>query len=149
MNPKLTNILTTYKSTLIIIAIIIVLALAAWGIVKFTGLGEKINDIIASKKLDETLDAEISTERVTYSEADADNYVRKLYQAMKGIGTDEDAIYEVMSHMQTRSDVLYLIKKFSVKDGLTLNEWITAELSAKERTHVNMILSTNNVNYTF
>ena len=68
---------------------------------------------------------------------------------MKGWGTDEDAIYEVISHMQTRSDVLYLIKKFGVKDGLTLNGWFTAELNAKERTKVNTILTNNNVNYTF
>ena len=103
----------------------------------------------AQKKLDELLDNEITAEAVTLKEATAKALADKLYEAMDGWGTDEAAIYEVMNEMNTRSDVVLLIKTFGVRDGKNLVQWITSELNAKDRAQVNNILATNNVNYKF
>ena len=51
--------------------------------------------------------------------------------------------------MQSRSDVLQLIKVFGVKDGETLTEWINYDLSASEIDKNNTILATNDINYSF
>lgn len=133
----------------VIVLIAIVVLLVVLGVLKLTGVTTKIDDKIAEKKIGDTLDKEISTAAVHITPVEAKAYADKLYAAMKGLGTDEDAIYEVFANMTTRSDVLYLIKTFGVKDSKTLNEWLTAELNANERTKLNNILANSNVNYQF
>ncbi len=134
------------KAAVITVAAIIAVAVVAL-ILKFTGIFDKIEDSVARKKLDETIDKEISWGAVSLSDMQARDLADKLYAAMKGIGTDEDAIYEVFEQMNTRSDVYAVIKTFSVKEGRTLIEWLTSELNSSERENVNKILQTNNVNY--
>lgn len=141
--------LAKYKTYIIIAAIIAALALTTWGVLNFTSLGKKVNDKIAEKKLGEVLDTEISKETVALTPANAEMYAQQLYTAMKGPGTDEDAIYSIFMNMTSRGDVLFLIKTFSVRGGLTLVEWITAELNSKERIKLNGILANKNINYTF
>lgn len=141
--------MSKYKFIGITVVAVIVLAMVVWGVLKLTGVTSKIDKELAKRKLNETLDAEIESGRVTITPSLANDYADKLYAAMKGLGTDEDAVYEVFSHLQSRSDVLYLIRTFSVRNGRTLVEWITSELNSTERTRLNVILSGNNVNYSF
>lgn len=142
--------LLKYKKYLIAVLIALVAIIVIWGVVKFSGLGDKINDKLAERKLGTTLDAEISKAGiVTMSPAEAQNAADKLYQAMKGPGTDEDAIYEVFNNIDSLSNLLYLIKIFGVRNSLTLNEWLTSELNAKERTKLNSIIARNNIGFKF
>jgi len=141
--------MTKYKTILIIVAAVVILAITAWGILKFTSLGSKIDDTIAEKKLGAALDAEIAAEQITLTPAQAENYAGKLHEAMKGWGTDEDAIYEVFTNLSTKGDLLYVIKTFGVRGGMTLVQWITAELNSKERTKLNSIIASNNIDYKF
>lgn len=128
---------------------IVVIAVIIWIVCELTGTTTKIKDKYAQKKLDELLDNEISTQAVSLNEATAKALADKIHEAMDGWGTDEDAVYEVMNKMNSRSDVVLLIKTFGIRDGKNLVQWITSELNASERAKVNNILQTNNVNYEF
>lgn len=141
--------ITKYKTIFIVVVIILLLVIMTWGVMKFTGIGSKIDQAIAERKLADTLDAEINAGNVSLTQASAETLCQKLYSAMKGIGTDEDAIYEVFASLTSRSDIYFLIRTFGCKNGKTLIEWITSELNSSERTHLNEILAANNVNYQF
>ena len=143
------NQLLKYKQTLIIIAIAIVCLILVFAFCKFSGLGTRIRTAFAQKKLDELLDKEMSDENITLSDASLEMYAQKLYTAMEGGGTDEDAIYEVFGDMACKSDIIALIRTFGVRDGRNLVGWITSELNAKERTKLNSIIAANNINYKF
>lgn len=143
----ITATLTRYKTAAITIAVIIVCIIIVWLFIKYSGFGKSLRDKIAQKKLDELLDGEMNTESVSISDAQLKMMSDKLYTAMSGVGTDEDAIYEVFGTLSTRSEVIALIKSFGVRDGENLIQWLTSELNASERTKLNKILSDNNINY--
>lgn len=145
----MSDLFAKYKIYIIVVAIVAVLAIGTWAVLKFTSLGKKMDERIAEEKLGKTLDSEIAKEAVTLTPADAELYAQRLYTAMKGMGTDEDAIYSVFLNLKTKGDVLYLIQVFGVKDHETLVQWITSELNSKERTKLNSILANKNIDYTF
>lgn len=145
----MSDIFAKYKIYIIIIAIVAVLAIGTWAVLKFTSLGKKMDERIVEEKLGKALDSEIAKEAVTLTPADAELYAQRLYTAMKGMGTDEDAIYSVFLNLKTKGDVLYLIQVFGVKDHETLVQWITSELNSKERAKLNSILANKNIDYTF
>ena len=154
MNSTIENIKATINGTkakTIVWAIITtaVLCLVVWGVLKLTGITDKLKEKKNENKLNETINKDIDMNNVTLTTSEATGLCSKLYTAMKGWGTDEEAIYEVFSKVSSASDVLLLIKTFGIKDGKTLIEWITSELNSSERSKLNQILTTNNVNYTF
>ncbi len=86
------------------------------------------------------------------------SYAEILKNAMGGIGTDEEAIYNVMSKMKNNLDVSELIKQYGTHIYavspirflyLDLSGWLTEELSTKELNKVNNILAENNITYKF
>lgn len=91
----------------------------------------------------------IQKSELTYNEADYTNFANKLYAAMKGVGTDEDAIFSVFQLMQTESDVRQLINTFGTKKGETLQEWLLSDLSMADISKLNGILAYNGINYRF
>lgn len=139
-NSKTNKILI--GSVLGVLALIVVVFL----IVKFKS---KFKDMITNTKLVNNLETEIKKDDITLTQAQFNSYASALYSAMKGWGTDEEKIYNVFRQMNTRSDVLQLIKVFGVKDGDTLTEWLNDDLSASEIEKINTILATNDINYSF
>ncbi len=109
----------------------------------------KLHDAAVNKKLATQLDEEISTDNITISQQQFNGYASTLYDAMKGFGTKEDRIYEVFEKMNTRSDVLQLIKTFGVKDSMTLIDWMMDDLSVKEINKINQILVSRQIDYKF
>ena len=91
----MSDLFAKYKIYIIIVAIVAVLAASTWAVLKFTSLGKKMDERIAEEKLGKTLGSEIARETVTLTPADAELHAQRLYTAMKGMGTDEDAIYSV------------------------------------------------------
>lgn len=77
--------------------------------------------------------------------------VAKLKTAfgMWGAATDEDAVYDVFETINTRSELLKIISVFGVHKDHTLNEWMTKELNRKELEHVQEILESKGIVYTF
>lgn len=91
----------------------------------------------------------IDTQQLTLTQDQYNTYATRLYKAMKGLGTDEEAIYAVFEAMQTYSDVQQLVKTYGLKDGETLKEWLYGDLSNSEIQHLNEILSSKSINYQF
>ena len=80
-------------------------------------LGMLVSDKLSSYRQSRKLDISIDKKNLSYDDNQYDAFAKTLYKAMDGMGTDEDAVSDVFSQMNTRSDVLKLISAFGVKDG--------------------------------
>lgn len=96
-----------------------------------------------------SIDKEIISGDVTFSVNQTKTMAAKLYVAMKGWGTDEEAIYSVMRSLQTRSDLLSVIKQYRADYNESLSERLCRELTNRELKKVNAILSEKGIDYTF
>lgn len=73
----------------------------------------------------------------------------KIYQACKGFGTDEDAIYNAFGQLNNTADMLKLITVFGIKDSHDLDWWIRSELNRWEIKKLNAQLSGKGIVYQF
>lgn len=106
----------------------------------------------ATREQDEYIkdvEKQIDKSDLSYANSEYTQMANKLYSAMKGIGTNENAIYDVFSQLETESDVRKLISMYGSKDGMTLQQWLIDDLSNRELQKVNDILAKNNINYSF
>jgi hypothetical protein len=94
----------------------------------------------------------------TYSEAQFDQFGDLLQAAMEGMGTDENAIYSVMDKMQSKLDVLLLIKAFGIRyyqeflnvgENYTLDQWFQNELSQSAIDDINAGLAAKGIVFYF
>lgn len=132
------------KKIAITVIIVVVVVLAVYR------LGLLVADKMASHRQSRQLDNSIDRKNLSYDENQYQTFANVLYKAMKGAGTDENAVKDVFSQMLTRSDVLKLISVFGVKDGENLGEWINDDFSSSAKeTYVNKVLEVNSVNYKF
>lgn len=139
----------SHKMNRMVIGGLVALLVCVIVIIIFIKYRTKLVDAIHNKQLANSLDEEIDTNQITITQAQFNTYASSLYAAMDGAGTDENKIYAVFRAMNTRADVLQLIKTFGVKDSQTLTEWLHSDLSASEIEKVNTILAGNNINYSF
>ena len=89
-------------------------------------------------------DMVLQKENLTISPSDAALYANTLYGAMLDFGTDEKTIYSIIDKIQTKDDMLLVIKAFGMKMYLwgtraaflgqdyNLIGWLRFELSDKE-----------------
>lgn len=101
------------------------------------------------KKVVDKANAEIKDTDVTLTPSELSNLADRLYSAMSGPGTDEEAVYAAFRLLRTRSDLMSLIKAFGVRKGETLPQWLTGDLSRREIEKLNAILVSNRINYSF
>ena len=109
----------------------------------------KIEDAIVHNDLVNEANAEINKNQLTMTNSQFNTLATKLYSAMKGLGTDEEAVFNAFGELGTRSDLEQLLKTYDVKDSKTLKEWLYDELSIDEVAHINEILAAKNINYVF
>ena len=127
-----------------IVIILLVVVLLVWG-------GKKLVNFFKSMQLDvksELNAALLSGQKLSYSESQYKVFADKLHTAMKGLGTDTNAVYSVFNQMNNRADVLQLVKAFGVRGGETLAEWLNGEFWLKVET-INKTLSTKGIDYSF
>lgn len=91
----------------------------------------------------------ITTSNIRLSQVQLNTLADKLYNAVKGAGTDEKSIYDAMRTLQTKDDVLALIKTFSVRDSMTLREWLYDDLNNSEISKINDILLSKGISFSF
>lgn len=116
---------------------------------KFKGLSGLISDKANEAKLIEEANKNMIGDDVTLTQEEFGNLAKRLYRAMKGRGTDEDAIWDVYERLSTRSDVLQLNKTFGIMEDETLAEWLYDDLEADEILHLNQILANKGINYQY
>jgi hypothetical protein len=90
----------------------------------------------------------VSGQKLSYPESQYKVFADKLYVAMKGLGTDRDAVYNVFNAMVNKADLMKLITSFGVRDGETLAEWMNGE-TFLSIDNINKILSNKGIDYTF
>jgi hypothetical protein len=102
-----------------------------------------------------TLDEQITEtgETLSYSNLQFQAYSNRLYLAMKGLGTDDEAILSVFNDMRNSADVLKLIATFGIRDEETLAQWLHGEAPWYELgsivKKVNSLLTAKNITYQF
>ena len=134
------------KYALIASAVIILLAAVLYIVLK---LKKSISTGIKLAENTSEANKEISTERLTLTSSQYNTLASKLYAAMAGIGTDEEAVYDAFRNINTYSDLMQLMSVFGSKDGLTLREWLYDDLSASDINKINEILASKSINYKF
>lgn len=134
---NLTPIILAGSILLIIIAVVVII------VVKRKKATKEQDDYIKD------VEKQIDKSDLSYANSEYTQMANKLYSAMKGIGTNENAIYDVFSQLETESDVRKLISMYGSKDGMTLQQWLIDDLSNRELQKVNDILAKNNINYSF
>lgn len=91
----------------------------------------------------------ISKGNLSYELTDYQNFANKLYNAMKGLGTDEDTIFMVFNQMGNIDDIRQLVNSFGLQGDKTLQQWLLSELSKSDLARVNNILKAKSINYSF
>lgn len=134
------------KQIATVIGVLCVVVLHVWLVSK---VKDKIEDSITNNKLVDEANAEIDVNKTTLTQSQLNTLSTKIYSALKGAGSDEDAVYAAIEEVQNRTDLLQLIKTFGVKNSLTMKEWLYDDLSVDEIAHINNILASKNINYVF
>ena len=103
--------------------------------------GIKLLKKIFKKDASDIAAAELNNRNLTYNNSWYATSVDSLYAAMKGPGTDEEAIYRIIDQIRTIDDWLKLVALFGKKDNETLPQWLTSELGSSECAKVNAVLN--------
>jgi hypothetical protein len=114
------------------------------GIYAIRKLLKRNSDGTSSKVAPSIKDTVIHKENLTISASDAALYANILYGAMLDFGTDEKVIYSTIDKIQSKDDMLLVIKAFGMKQYLwgtraaflgqdfNLIGWFRQELDEKE-----------------
>ncbi len=144
MNPVLMASMSKIDINLIIKSIIVIVAFV-FGITYLKKYLKKQK----SQSIINKLDKDVNVKKLTYPLSYYGIWARDLLNAMKGMGTNEQAIYDIFKKQQNKNDILQLITAFGVEDGETLTQWIIGELGDDEKATLNRLMNDKNINYQF
>lgn len=130
----------------VFIVLVIIVLVVFWNRIKaaFQSLVNKGANVTALNEHEAETGEHPTLSTVTYTAL-----ANKLYQAFKGLGTDEDAIYKVFNQLNNTADILKLVSVYGIKDGHDLDWWMRSELNRWELKKVNAILSNKSIAYQF
>lgn len=146
------------------IAIVVVGGLAFLGYKLYKGISGAVNISEPEKALldvNNDIKTLSKTEKASYNGSQYRVFADSLYEAMSGMGTDEEEVFNVFRQMKNTLDVLLLTRAFDVRDytddkvfifntkPMNLNQWLSAELSTSNKAELNKILSSKGIKYTF
>lgn len=135
------------KQQLTKIAIIIVIAIVIIYLSKSALV--KVKDYINDTSIGNKLNKQIDGSQLSYTSNQYEDFAKRLVNAMDGIGTDEESVYNVFRAMKTRSDVIKLISVFGSRNGGTLSEWLYDDFNSNGINKINSILKELNIEYSF
>jgi hypothetical protein len=113
------------------------------------------------KKNKAILDKYIKIKKPTYSDAMYAGWKTALYKAMDGVGTNFDAIKNIMGYMMSDTDIVKLIDTFGIMnrktndplssgaEPLSLPSWFNEELDANQIYQINKIFSDKRIGFRF
>lgn len=138
------DLLLKYGMTAIVVLIIF---FVIWN--RFGKSKQETEDANKERDIANEVNNAITTSNVTLSQVQLNTLADKLYKAVKGSGTDETSIYDAMRTLKTKDDVLALIKTFSVRDSMTLREWLYDDLNNSEISKINDIFLSKGISFSF
>lgn len=140
------------KNTISIILIFSAAALA-FVVAKKLGLIKTKTERELSENAEEKIYDQINQNTVTAKKTLTDAQLTSMCNAIKksyGFFNDnEAAIYAQFSKVNNIYDVYALISQYGIYKGRTLEEDLRERLSDKEVEHINSILKTKNINFSF
>lgn len=132
------------------ILVAIILIVVFWG--RIRNLFANLKNALANKSALTEWSAQTG-EVPTLSQSQFVLLCNQLEQAAKGVGTDEQAIYNVFNQMGNTADVYKLISVYGTRDGKDLPTMIRSELSSvwpfNEISKLNKILANKGISYSF
>jgi hypothetical protein len=137
------NLSPTAQLIIVVVILIIVYYAAKAGQSFFRGLAAK------SQSIGEVAALNAQGVQRTYTDSQYKTFASKLFTAMSGAGTDEDAIYAVYRKMENDVDIIHLNNAFGDKDGYDLSEWLYDDLNTVEIEKVNKILLDKGISKTY
>jgi len=159
MNPaailKLKNKPVMWLINVVIVLVILIIIYKLYqkfkrdikGSIRNSQIEHDIKDIVNTQGSDPG--AQVTSNVRTYNDADYKLMAESLFEAMDGLGTDENSIFTILSSLRTKADWYALVDAFGTRktssmwsdfEG-TLTKWLSDELSDSEKTRVNQILS--------
>lgn len=108
-----------------------------------------IEESIEEKNLIDEVNAETDKNQITMTNSQYNTLASKIYAAVKGTGTDEDAIFAAFEELSTRSDLMKLIDSFGRKEGMSLRDWLYDDLDEEDIVSINLILASKEIDYVF
>lgn len=130
----------------VFMVISIVLVVVFWGRIK--NLFASLTNRVANAQDLQNHIAETG-ESPTLSSAKYQQLATAIYNACKGWGTDEEAIYNAFNQLNNTADYLKLESVFGLRDGHDLDWWMRSELQKRERRQLNEILSNKGISHSF
>ncbi|HPG11699.1 MAG: hypothetical protein EOL88_07000 [Bacteroidia bacterium] len=131
-----------HKKKLVYGLLILIIVIILWK------QGKKFLQKVSSKSLIKEAEQTVQEDNLTYPVEQYQIFSDRLFTAMNGIRTDEDAVYDVLSKMITKDDMLKLIATFGHQEDTewgifrafntngNLITWLQNELSDKEKEKV-------------
>jgi hypothetical protein len=90
-----------------------------------------VKSIITNKKTPEEIERSrkaiqgiITSGKQTYSTSEFIQMSNAIYQAFKGMGTDNDTVTEIFRKLKNQDDYNMIIIAFGIKDGMNFFDWI-------------------------
>lgn len=127
--------------------VVLIIFFVVWN--RFGKSKQETEDANKQRDIANEVNNAITTSNVTLTQVQLNTLADKIYNAVKGAGTDEKSIYDAMRTLQTKDDVLALIKTFSVRDSMTLREWLYDDLNNSEVSKINDILLSKGISFSF
>lgn len=152
-----------WQHIVLIVLIVIALYFLTKNLSKWTkSMLEKLKMNQKDKQLEEELKK--PGNEPTYMLREYLNFANVLENAMKGLGTDEEAIYQIYKKMRTVGDIAELEKAFGIRrwsptgdkidnkifgHDFDLVGWLQKELTDSEIAKINQIFMSKNINYQY
>lgn len=99
------------------------------------------------EKGDEAAKLEKEGIKLTHPKSKYKDLANKLYAAMEGIGTDENAVFQVFSNIGNDRDFIELSSAFGIRKDEDLTAWLASDLSSGKRAELNKYLRSRNIKY--
>lgn len=110
---------------------------------------DKADQRRAERKLDENrgeVSGGGSVVLVNYTAGQYQDFANQLEGAMRGVGTDEDAIEAVILKLKSNADAARLNEAFGIRDKHSLGSWLNSDGELRE---VNNMLEAQGITYRF
>lgn len=141
---------------------LLVIIIAVWIVIKMFGtniknLFSKAQNQLQQNAAMNTIEQRYPNQTKSYTTYEYQSMADRLYNAFKGLGTDDNVVMDVMRQMKNDLDVYALIDAFGTKQGAwpqrsfsgTLPTWMSDEMSTSELAKINSILSSKGIEYRF
>lgn len=107
-----------------------------------------VSEVQQKNRLEEQIAARVEAtgETPSYIDSEYETFANSIYNAVKGAGTDEDAVCRVLDKMKNDADMLKLEMAFGIRDGMDLRQWIRDDFSTTS--FLWMTMTVNDLNST-